>query len=280
MKIGIVGYGTVGSFLHRLFSLTANEIAIYDKFKEPHNKQECKLLVNRCDIVFVSVPTPACHDGKADISAVHEAISWITPPTCIKSTVPPGTTQKLTQQFDKPLIVSPEYVGESAFHPYRASVQEELVILGGDRQTADLFMQAYALVLGPETKYFITDSITAELTKYMENCFFATKVAFVAQFHSLARMFGADFHQMREMWVADSRIGRSHSMVVGSPGFGGRCLPKDLSAIIHAAENLGGAPLLKSVRDFNALVRYESSEVLSKSDQKRQNEALTQNGRG
>jgi UDPglucose 6-dehydrogenase len=66
----------------------------------------------------------------------------------------------------------------------------------------------------------------------MENTFLATKVAFVGQFYRLAEALGVDFHVLREVWLADSRIGRSHSAVLGSPGFAGVCLPKDLAAII------------------------------------------------
>jgi nucleotide sugar dehydrogenase len=260
MKIGIVGYGTVGSFLHRLFSLVTDQFAIYDKYRSEYRGPERQQLVNHCDLVFIAVPTPEGLGGETDISAVDDAVSWVTRPICIKSTVPPGTTRQLSTKYGKPLIMSPEYVGESPFHPYRESVREELVILGGDHSVANQFLNAYALALGPETKYFVTDSVTAELTKYMENCFFATKVGFVAQFYALAKQFGANFPQMREMWVADSRVGRSHSMVVGSPGFSGKCLPKDLAGIIVAAQPFGGAPFLEGVRDYNVLIRSGACE--------------------
>ena len=89
-----------------------------------------------------------------------------------------------------------------------------------------------------------------------------TKVAFVAQFLLLAQSFGADFTTMREIWAADTRIGRSHSTVVGSPGFAGRCLPKDLSAILVAAKIAGCKPqLLEAVDAFNRSLRDDLAPI-------------------
>jgi UDPglucose 6-dehydrogenase len=260
MRLGIVGFGTVGKFLSTLFSPVADSIEVFDKYVSEFNTRGHKDRVNQCDLAFVAVPTPAADDGSADITQVREALSWIEPAVCIKSTVPPGTTRLLSNEMCKPFVVSPEYVGETPYHKYRGTHQEELVVLGGDRDYAERFARLYALALGPETKYFLTDATTAELTKYMENCFFATKLAFVGQFYLLAQQFGADFYQMREMWVSDSRIGRSHSMVIDNPGYDGRCLPKDISAIVSASKTFGGAPLLRSVMEFNSFLRAQAYE--------------------
>lgn len=269
MRIGIVGYGTVGAFLQKLFSNIAADIVIYDKFKEPYNTLANLKEVNNCDLVFIAVPTPMTSIGTCDISAVEDVVSWIEPPACIKSTVIPGTTDMLVKATGKRLVFSPEYVGETPFHRYNATPQlQDLVAIGGDVNTAKKFLELYKIALGPHPRYFLTDAISAELSKYMENCFFATKVAFVAQFHDLARQFGADFDQVREIWVADTRVGSSHSIIVDKPGFGGACLPKDLSAIIFASEPLGGAPLLEAVMSFNKALHksndYESRGELNK----------------
>ena len=171
---------------------------------------------------------------------------------CIKSTVVPGTVNRLASITGKRIVFSPEYVGETPFHKSKQTQEPDLVAVGGDLDTCELVLDAYRSVLGPQPQYFVTDSVTAELSKYMENCFFATKVAFVAEFYLLAKHFGANFTQMREIWVADTRVGRSHSTVVSKPGFGGRCLPKDLSAIIYQARQQGETPtLLEAVQILN-----------------------------
>jgi UDP-glucose 6-dehydrogenase len=85
----------------------------------------------------------------------------------------------------------------------------------------------------------------------MENAFLATKVAFVNQFYDLARAYGVNYNELREVWLADERVGRSHTMVTEERGYRGRCLPKDMAAIIHAARMVGGAALLEAVDRYN-----------------------------
>jgi UDP-glucose 6-dehydrogenase len=85
----------------------------------------------------------------------------------------------------------------------------------------------------------------------MENCFLATKVAFVNQFYDIATAMNVDFDELRELWLSDERIGRSHTLVTEERGFRGRCLPKDMKAMISLMRQFGGAPLLESVLAYN-----------------------------
>jgi UDPglucose 6-dehydrogenase len=260
MKIGIVGYGYVGRHLEQIFSRNDSPTVVFDKYIGMKNTPPLKREINSCDLVFVAVPTPSLQNGGCDISAVEEVVQWVTPPMCIKSTIPPGTVRRLVEESGKQIAFSPEYVGETPFHASTQSMVPELVAVGGERALCELIVNAYRSVFGPEPRYFVTDSNTAELAKYMENCFFATKVAFVAQFFLLASLFGADFTFMREIWVADTRVGRSHSTVVGDLGFGGKCLPKDLSAIVRESLKAGGrAELLEAVQEFNERLRQARS---------------------
>lgn len=252
MNIGVIGYGTVGKALESLFGSSGHEVSIYDRFQAPYDDGYHLKRLKNVDVAFIAVPTPSNPDGTCDTSAVEEVVSWVPGPICIKSTVPPGTTDRLVAQSGKQIVFSPEYTGETNFHPYRTQHCSDLVVIGGDRNSAEVCLKLYQSALGPLPKYFITTAVTAELVKYMENCFFATKITFLSQFHQLAELFGADFHELREAWLADSRVGRSHSAVLEGRGFGGRCLPKDLSAIIEAARQKGfSAKLLETVQAIN-----------------------------
>lgn len=252
MRLGIVGYGTVGKHLERLFLPTGFELVIYDKYRPSDKASGTPLTINTCDLVFLAVPTPSHVDGECDLTEIRDAVSWIDRPLCIKSTVPPGTTDSLRGETGKQIAFCPEYVGETPFHRYANDVDYELVAVGSDKWTANVFLNAYRLALGPNPVYFATDAITAELSKYMENCFFATKVTFVAQFYNLAQRFGVDFNVLREIWTADSRVGRSHSTVIGKPGYGGRCLPKDMAALIASARRQGyDCEFLEHVQSYN-----------------------------
>jgi UDPglucose 6-dehydrogenase len=254
MNIGIVGYGFVGRRLADLFGCV-HKVTIYDKALPGYSSPSQREAINSCHVAFVAVPTPTGPDGlSCDLTQVQETLSWITVPTCIKSTVPPGTTKTVESWFKAPIAISPEYMGESSHHQWKTPDSYGFQIIGGARAVAELVMSAYRESSGASIEFHLTDSTTAELVKYMENCFLATKVAFVNQFFDLAKCLGVDFNEVRNLWLLDPRIGVSHTYVREGRGFGGRCLPKDLRAIIAVANSFGGAKLLEAVHDFNEAV--------------------------
>jgi UDPglucose 6-dehydrogenase len=253
MKLGIVGYGVVGKALAKVFRHDAGNpnLVIYDKFLKGMNSPHRRAAIQKCDLVFVAVPTPPKADGSCDVSAVEEVARWVSPVMCVKSTVPPGTVDALAARTGKTICFSPEYVGETLWHPLKGIESHGFIIVGGPRAACDLVIRVYQQFLGPLPRYIITTAKTAELCKYMENAFLATKVAFVNQFFDLAQGFGVDYDELRELWLADERVGRSHTIVTQERGYRGRCLPKDMGAIIHAARKAGGAPLLEAVNRYN-----------------------------
>lgn len=271
MNIGIVGYGVVGKALARLFGLEESKqnLWIYDKGLAGYSSPKNKAAVQSCDLVFVAVPTPEGEDGACDLSAIEDVVAWVKPPMCVKSTVPPGTIDRLVAATGKQICFSPEYVGETKWHPWKGIETHGFVIVGGEKKVCDLAVRVYQEHLGPLFQYYITDAKTAELCKYMENTFLATKVAFVNQFYDLAQAYGVNYNELRELWLADERVGRSHSMVTEERGYRGRCLPKDMAAIIHAAKKVGGAPLLEAVDLYNDAVCRAADEQRAKALQRK-----------
>lgn len=263
MTNGIVGYGVVGKALARLFGAEAGNsgVCIYDKFLAGFNTPSQRAAIQTCDLVFVAVPTPQASDGSCDLTAVEEVVAWVTPPMCLKSTVPPGTVDRLTKATGKRICFSPEYVGETRWHPWKGIESHGFVIVGGEKALCDFVVRVYQQFLGPLVHYFLTEAKTAELCKYMENAFLATKVAFVNQFYDLAQAYGVSFNELRELWLADERIGRSHTMVTEERGYRGRCLPKDMAALIQAARPVGGAPLLEAIDRYNDEVCRRADEA-------------------
>jgi UDPglucose 6-dehydrogenase len=253
MKLGIVGYGVVGKALAKVFHYDAgnSDLVIYDKFVKGMNNPSRRTALQQCDLVFIAVPTPEGADGRCDLSAIEEVVSWVKPVMCVKSTVPPGTVDRLAVETGKTICFSPEYVGETIWHSLKGIESHGFIIVGGERSACKLVIKAYQQFLGPLPHYYMTDAKTAELCKYMENAFLATKVAFVNQFYDIAQGLGVDFNELRELWLADERVGRSHTIVTAERGYRGRCLPKDMASIIHTARKAGGAPLLEAVDRFN-----------------------------
>jgi UDPglucose 6-dehydrogenase len=267
MRVGVVGHGVIGSAIARMvLQQTEHSLVIYDKFQAAHRTSDKKDAINGCDLVMLSVPTPTGADGlSCDLSAVEESVRWISAPLCIRSTIPPGTVDRLSAEYERAIAFSPEYIGESQFHPWRQEGQCGFLIVGGPASIFEAMKCLYQSCVGPGVQYYHTEARVAELCKYMENCFLATKVAFVNQFHDIAQAFQIDFGELRDLWLADPRIGESHTLVTEERGFRGRCLPKDIAAIVAALRPFGGAPLLEAVMEFNASVCRKADEAVTAS---------------
>ena len=253
----IVGYGAVGRGIHQLFPAAVP----YDPPQALGSRND----VNRSRFAFVCVPTPMADDGSGDTSIVEEAVSWIESEVIvIRSTVPVGTTDRLREATGKSIVFQPEYgPADTPDHPFTDLRKVRWAILGGTRQDTIRVADLYKTTFSSDFTIQQTDARTAELTKYMENAYLALKVAFCNELYDIALAHGIDYNELRELWLLDPRIGRSHTFVLPhSRGFGGRCLPKDLNAIIDTAKRAGVAPtLLEATRDANAAVRSRSTDV-------------------
>ena len=248
--VGIVGYGAAGKNLHRLFP----QAVIYDAPLGLGSKQA----VNRCEYAFVAVPTNQQPDGSCDTTIVEEVVDWLESDVIVlRSTVAVGTTARLRAASSKRLVFQPEFWGESADHAFANSRRMGWVVLGGDQRDTNGVADLYKTTLNAELAIWQTDSTTAELTKYMDTCFLAMKVTFSNEFYDLAQLFGVDYNELRELWLQDPRIGRSHTFVLPEArGFGGKCFPKDTSALVASAAAAGYWPrLLAAMLEANAAYR-------------------------
>ena len=275
-NLGIVGRGFVGSAVEFGFSpqtgCDVNNMYIYDKDKSK-SLHPLENVVLYSDIIFLSVPTPSNSDGSINLSYVEDALQEISEITSdvaqsmvlldniilIRSTVTPGTTRKLQQKYQNlNLVFNPEFLTES--NHKLDFVNQDRFILGGDldntEKVADLFEYRF-----PRVPLLQTDYETAELTKYMNNCFLATKVSFLNEMKQISEKCGADWDVAIKGFLMDSRIGQSHYQVPGPDGklgFGGHCLPKDINALKSFGESLGlNLNTLNGVINTNLEVRPE-----------------------
>lgn len=251
MKIGIIGYGHVGQAMHALFK----EAIIYDKYKKIGTIDEIN---QKCASVFICVPTNAKLDGSCDVSIVEELIQQLNVSLIIiRSTVYVGFTNQMMQKYQKEIVFQPEYYGETVNHPLTNLQTRTWLSFGGTQKGINLAIQTYQKVLNSNVQIFQADATTTEMAKYMENVFLATKVIFCNEMYDIAQKLGANYDLAREMWVADWRIGSSHTFVYeNNRGFGGKCLPKDLSSLIHQANQKDvDATLIKAVAQKNKLYK-------------------------
>ena len=251
MKFGIVGLGVVGRHIRNDLAhagTVSNQYFIYDP---AINFNNC-LAINECETVFVCVPTPQAQDGSADLSAIHEVFSWLRVPCAIiRSTVPPGTTERLQKSPDMAVVFCPEFIGEGVNAPYVQMRQPPFLILGGQPWATHRAAQAFARLYNSECRIFTPDARTAETIKYAENSYLATRVTFFNEWRDICAKLGANWEQFVLGLGLDYRIGYVHSHVYDDErGFSGRCLPKDTAAIL-AQVGEGTAPLLAAVRRIN-----------------------------
>lgn len=239
MNVLIVGYGVVGKHLHEeIKSLNPD---IYDKKFEQDNRKDFY------DIVFICVDTPYVDENNVcDITEVRNAINenkgYI---YVIKSTILPGTTKQLREETNKRIIHSPEYYGNT---PHSNNIDFNFTILGGVKEDCIYVQQALQEVYDASHSFRIVDSNTAELAKYMENCWLATKVSFCNQFYDIAEKCGVDYEDLRELFILDPRVNPSHTFVYRKhPYWDSHCLNKDVRALAYTFD----AELIKDVLKFN-----------------------------
>ncbi len=255
MKVGIVGMGVVGSSLFHLFD-KVHELSCYDKYQTQFNSEKNRAAVNECDIVFIAVSTPTSADGFAcDTSAVEATAAWVMRPMCIRSTVTPGTTARLSEKFPaKSIAFCPEHLRETKWDDFK----NQFIIVGGHEVARALAVTAFQAALGAGTKYMQTwNPTTAELSKYMLNNFLSVKVAFCNQYFDIAQNYGVDYNELRELWLLDERIGRTHTVVTAERAFGGKCFPKDIRAMIAVQPD---ATILKAAYEYNLTLDKEGND--------------------
>ena len=241
-KVGIIGNGFVGESQAFAFSPIA-DVRIYDI--DPLKSTTTLEDVHTCDFIFVCVPTPMKSSGNQDLSYVDSVFEHANsgPVYILKSTVLPGTTKQLQTKYkDLNIIFNPEFLTDRTAK--LDMLTQARIVLGGEREMTNKVELLYSSRF--MNRHFIhTDSTTAELIKYMNNSFFATKVSIMNEFHRLSNALGANWNDALYGFASDGRIGDSHLHVPGPDGklgYGGTCFPKDVNAIVTLAEELG-APL-------------------------------------
>ncbi len=265
MVIGIVGQGFVGLALRAGFE-PHYEIETYDKFSTSKSTVNLHDLVLLSDVIFVCVPTPMDKDGSCHTDIVEEVVSEINeisissdskPTIVIKSTISPGTTDRLHRKYKGvDVIFNPEFLTEANF--IEDFKNQNRIILGGIRRGTNKLRQIYSKVF-PKTTIVKTSATYAEMVKYFSNCFLATKVSFANEMKQICDGLDIDYDKVVEYATYDERLGKSHWAVPGPDGelgFGGHCLPKDISALIGVARKLGVQPVvLDAVNRLNLWIR-------------------------
>ena len=239
-------------------------------------------LIRDCNLIFVTVGTPQKEDGAIELTMIRKSISTIGknldqnkqhPIIFVKSTVVPGTMKNVILPIlekkskkkagkDFGLISNPEFLQES--NAIKDTEFPHAVVLGGYNTKFMKKAKNFFGKLHPNTPIITTNHQTAEMIKYANNSFLATKISFINQLSNICQKIpGANIDDIAKTIGLDPRIGKL--FLNAGPGYGGSCLPKDMKAIINFASNSGIKPtLLNAVEEVNTTQLQQIITIASK----------------
>lgn len=234
MEIKIYGYGWVGKAMHKLFP----NAHIYDP--------ELKLLCDKkCDIAIVCVPTNL-KNGKLDTSIVEKVVlNSKEDLIIIRSTVMPGTCDKLTMKKKKVVFI-PEYLGETVNHPMTEQLTRPFMIVGGRHEDRRKAIELFQTVYNANIKIRQVRNYEAEIIKLSENRAIAYKIAQCQELYDACENARVDYYSIRDaVYGDDPRFNLWFSFVYPKKrGFQSKCLPKDVYGWCAWAESVGIKPEL------------------------------------
>lgn len=235
-----------------------NDLVVTDSFSE----------LDDCDFIFITVGTPQQSNGKIDLTMIKRAAEDIgkiikktdnKPTIIVKSTVIPETTERTVlpilekysskkNHIDFDLLTNPEFLRETK--AVEDTLNPHLIVIGGSAVAANKLKKFYAK-LHPKTPIITTNYQTAEIIKYANNSFLATKISFINQIASICEAIpSSNVETVAKAIGMDPRIG--NLFLNAGPGYGGSCLPKDVKAIIQFSSECGiRSSLLDAVDQIN-----------------------------
>ncbi len=292
MKLAVIGTGYVGLVTGACFANLGNDVVCVDKdkarllllnkrqvpFYEPglpelvaknitagrlRFSSDIAAASKKAEVIFIAVGTPPQADGQADITAVAEvaksiarALKGVKKFKVIvnKSTVPVGmgdfvtkvlTDNRVPEKYFS-VVSNPEFLREgSAISDF---LNPDRIVIGASNSRA--FNVITELYRSLKAHIIFTSVKSAELIKYASNAFLATKISFINEIANICERVGSDVSEVAYAVGMDKRIGRE--FLNAGLGYGGSCLPKDVSALIHVAREAGYDPkILASVNEVN-----------------------------
>lgn len=226
------------------------------------------------DVTFLCGGTPPKKDGSIDLRFLEQPASQLAEVIktngiknhliVVRSTVVPGTTDAVIRPLFKDfksvsLCVNPEFLREGT------SIEDFLnpsrIVIGSDNEdSCDLLCKVYRDF---KCSILKTDIRTAEMIKQASNAFLANRISFINEIGNICKQLGMDVYEVAEGMGQDPRIGREY--LRAGIGFGGFCLPKDISALVATAKEAGYEPkILEEIMRLNKAQPLRLIEILKK----------------
>ena len=232
MKIGIIGLGVVGNANLKGFQMLKHDVLVHDKKLKTSTKNLLKT-----KMIFLCVPTPSKKNGSCDISILESVVKDL----CnikykgliiIRSTVSPGTTLKMQKKYkNKKIIFSPEFLRERCAIEDFIKNQNLLVIGTKNKNYFNMIKKAHKNI--PKNIVQLSEN-EAELLKYFNNAFASLRIVFANIFYDLSKKYKSNYAKIKNTYIKTKKANDLYLDVNENlRGYGGMCLPKDTSNLVH-----------------------------------------------
>ncbi len=247
INVGIVGCGFIGRTLKRW--LEEHNPSINILVSDPPKGMNDD--VSKADVIFISIHIPTEIDGTQDLTILKEIINKlpIKKPIFIRTTITPGTSDKLTKETGRSVYFMPEFLTERT--AYEDFCSQPMVFTAEEELLSQIFIGK---------KHIEMTSLEAEITKYAHNVFGALKVTYFNGIYDLCKRYEANYRKIQQGILLSGYINTPHTQVPGPDGkygYGGKCFPKDVNALTKMTEGLPIHNILKELQPLNIEFRGE-----------------------
>jgi UDPglucose 6-dehydrogenase len=237
MNIGIIGLGVVGNAVKIGMEKIGHRVSVYD-IKLPKTSIES---IRDSECCFICVPTPLDETGSCDVSAVERTVRDLkrrayAGVVVIKSTVTPGTTDRLAKETCLRMAFCPEFLREREAVSDFVEHQDVCVIGTHNPEAFDVVARAHGGL--PKGIVRLTP-VEAELSKYFSNVYNALRIVFANEFYEVCKAMDADYAPIKNAMVKQRHVEDWYLECNDNfRGFGGVCLPKDTKAFAALVKRL------------------------------------------
>lgn len=270
--VGVIGQGFVGGAMRQYFEHHKMRVIAYDKYKTQFGP--LSQVIKEADVVFVCVPTPMRETGECYTGIVQDVLADVIAQAqevgrpldsfvvCLKSTVPPGFTDKMRELYKLRLVFSPEFLTEK--NAVNDMLTSNRIVVGGPPNDVAVVLRYFFeadqdRIEQEECVLVQCGSSEAEMSKLFANGLLFTKVVFSNEIYRICEKLGISYDEVAFLTKLDPRIGGSHMQVPGHDGdfgAGGHCFPKDMNDLKFVAGQLGtGQKMFSAVLERNAELR-------------------------
>lgn len=261
MKIGIIGLGIVGSALQKDFEDKKINLFIFDKYKNKGDLQSCL----QSEICFLCLPTNLTTENDFDLSSLHNILEYLSinkykGDIVIKSTILPGTSRIFNLKYKNLNIFhNPEFLSERSAI-YDIQNQTHIVIGKTKKEQNVNKIQMFYSMFYPNSIISICSSDESETMKLCCNAFYASKIQLFNEINFICETSNnIQYDTVKKLMLNNNWINKMHTDVPGHDGkygFGGKCFPKDLTALIHFCKKKNiPCNVFESVKNENEMIR-------------------------